>query len=127
MLPGVESRRGPFVDDLPELITDHVEAGEGASGAEGGDVRWGRRQHRYHCTRTALEQSGLLELTLRMSAVIRTLRSYEAEVRALRRESHAFLLTVINAPENARFKEHLLHCLLANFKAKLRERQNQDD
>ena len=83
------------------------------------------KQQRYHSTRAALQQSGLLELTTRMGTIIRNMQQYKADVAVLRHDSHAFLLSVLREPHNARFKEYLLNIVLENFKNKVRQKQQQ--
>ena len=80
-----------------------------------------KKQQRYQCTKAALQQSGLLELTMQMSGIIRDMERSEAELRQLRRDSHAFLVSVLTTPENVRFREYLMHTILFNFKTKIRQ------
>ena len=125
--PGTLLSAIPVLAGGPSSSVAAIADGESTSSAGGDDAAMSQqanKQRRYHSTRAALEQSGLLELTTRLSAVIRNMRQYEQEVRELRQDSHTFLISVLNQPENARFKEYLLHQILNNFKAKLRKPQD---
>ena len=58
--------------------------------------------------------------------VIRTMQHYEQEVAQLRRDSHAFLITLLRQPENAQVKEYLLQTMLASWKLPPRPQEQSD-
>ena len=75
-----------------------------------------QRKRRFERTKDALEQSGLLEITMKTAELIKSNRTLDSDISELKKSSQEFLRSVLNNPQNRQLREFLL--------AKKRERES---
>ena len=77
-----------------------------------------QRKRRFERTRSALQQSGLLDITMSIADLMKSSRKLDEEVAQLRRNSQDLLRSILNNPQNSPLREFLLQ--------KHKEREMQD-
>lgn len=69
------------------------------------------KKYRYNQTALALQQSGLMKTTVRTAELLRKSRMLQQELVKLKKETTAFVTSVLNNPENKHLKDMYAHLL----------------
>jgi hypothetical protein len=77
-----------------------------SSGKLGGDGP--QRNRRFERTRSALQQSGLLDVTMNTADLMKCNRTLDSELVQLRKSTHDLLRSILNNPQNRPLREFLL-------------------
>ncbi|KAK3595494.1 hypothetical protein CHS0354_021591, partial [Potamilus streckersoni] len=92
-----ETSNEPIFTSLPNSISQH-------SDGQSSSIE---KKNRYDKTAAALQQSGLMDITIKTAELLRQSAALQKELHKLKHETSLFLQSVLNNPENEALRNFL--------------------